>query len=67
MRQPNKDLRKMFDEILEHFSFKKYYTRTLGNKEFAEQLLFRLAIYKFFTKNGWIFIMKPLILISKCC
>ena len=51
MRQPNKDLRKMFDEILKHFSFKKYYTRTLGNKEFAEQLLFRLAIYKFFTKK----------------
>lgn len=51
MRQPNKDLRKMFDEILKHFSFEKYYTRTLGNKEFAEQLLFRLAIYKFFTKK----------------
>lgn len=53
MRQPNKDLRKMFDEILKHFSFEKYYTRTLGNKEFAEQLLFRLAVYKFFTKK-WV-------------
>lgn len=27
MRQPNKDLRKMFDEILKHFSFEKYYSR----------------------------------------
>ncbi len=52
MFQHNKELRKMFNEIVKCFSFEKYYTRKLDNKEFAAQLLFRLSIYKFFTRKS---------------
>lgn len=51
MHKKKEELRKMFEEIVKYFSFEKYYTRVLDNKEFAAQLLFRLAIYKFFTRK----------------